>query len=696
MIVDKQQATLERLKGVGPRTLESLSHLHIHSVIDLLFHLPIRYEDRTRITPIANLRVGDRVMIQGNILQTKIIPGRRVSLVTQVGDESGVIVLRFFHFTAQQRQRLMEKGARLCCFGEVRPHYRSGVEMVHPEYRQLANDAIMELSDRLTAIYPTTKGLHQVMLRKLMAQAFQCVEANHLLEELLPSSVLNTMQYPSLYMALDYVHHPPPEADLASLEAGKHPAQQRLAFEELLAHRLSLQALRARVRQNQAPILNASGQLKAQLLEGLPFQLTSAQQRVVLEIERDLGQSQPMLRLVQGDVGSGKTVVAATAIAQAIESGFQAALMAPTEILAEQHYQKFQEWFKPLGVKVAWLSGQVSAVERRPILEGLLKGDITIVVGTHALFQNDVRFQKLALLVIDEQHRFGVHQRLALKEKGVLPGQQPHQLVMTATPIPRTLAMTAYADLDFSVIDELPPGRKPITTLLVSSERRDEIIGLVKRNSEKGYQAYWVCTLVEESEVLQCQAAERTAETLQAQMKTLPVGLIHGRMKSDKKEQVMATFKQRKINLLVATTVIEVGVDIPNASLMIIENPERLGLAQLHQLRGRVGRSDIASHCVLLYQSPLSQTAQRRLAIMRKTQDGFKIAQADLEMRGPGEFLGTKQAGLMTFRVTNLLRDRHLLNSVKEISTQLQKNSNKICQQLIDRWIGTRDRYFHI
>lgn len=684
------------LRGVGPRTLANLASIHIITLQDLLFHLPIRYEDRTRITPIANVRVGDRVMIQGNILQTNIIPGRRASLVTKIADHTGVITLRFFHFTASQRQRLLEKDTRLCCFGEVRPHYRGGVEMVHPEYRQLEDDTVIALSDRLTAIYSTTKGLHQVMFRKLIAQAFQCAGANVILEELLPESILEEMHYPSLYEALDYVHHPPPDADLGLLEEGQHPTQQRLAFEELLAHRLSLQAMRARVRQDQAPTLKANGQLKSQLLQSLPFQLTAAQQRVVSEIESDLAQSEPMLRLVQGDVGSGKTIVAAIAMAQAVETGFQAAVMAPTEILAEQHYQKFQEWFAPLGIKVGWLSGQLSGAERRPVLEGLFNGDIAMAVGTHALFQNDVQFQKLALLVIDEQHRFGVHQRLALKEKGALPGQQPHQLIMTATPIPRTLAMTAYADLDVSVIDALPPGRKPITTILVSNQRRDEVIRRVLHNGEQGHQAYWVCTLIEESEALQCQAAEKTAETLREQLKTLRVGLIHGRMKSNEKEQIMAQFKQRKIDLLVATTVVEVGVDVPNANLMIIENPERLGLAQLHQLRGRVGRGDIASHCVLLYQLPLSETTRCRLEIMRKTQDGFEIAQVDLEMRGPGEVLGTKQAGLMSFRVANVLRDQHLLAQVKQISVKLQKKSDEICQLLMKRWIGTRDRYFDV
>lgn len=694
--VDHDTSSLSRLSGVGPRTLENLSRLHIHTIADLLFHLPIRYEDRTRITPIANVRLGDRVMVQGEIQETRIIPGRRASLVTKIADKTNILFLRFFHFTASQRQRLMEKGQLLSCFGEIRPHYRGGFEMVHPEYRSIDENAIVQLSDRLTAIYPTTKGLQQVTLRKLIDQAFRCAETNRILEELLPESILKEMRYPSLFDALDYVHHPPPDADIALLEEGKHPAQQRLAFEELLAQHLSLCELRTSVRQDQASVLEKSTCLKKQLLQSLPFQLTNAQQRVVAEVEAELAQPEPMLRLVQGDVGSGKTIVAALAVVQAVESNYQAAVMAPTEILAEQHFKKFKAWFEPFGISVGWLSGQMSAADRKKVLTGLRSGEIAIAVGTHALFQQDVEFQKLALLVVDEQHRFGVHQRLALKEKGALPGQQPHQLIMTATPIPRTLAMTAYADLDFSAIDELPPGRKPISTVLVSDQRRDEVIERVNSNCKKGYQAYWVCTLIEESEVLQCRAAEITAKALQEKLTALNIALIHGRMKAEEKERIMQKFKEGSIDLLVATTVVEVGVDVPNANLMIIENPERLGLSQLHQLRGRVGRGEIASHCVLLYQLPLSETSRKRLEAIRGTQDGFKIAQIDLEMRGPGEVLGTKQSGLMSFRIANLLRDQCLLPDVKRISLYLNKNSEIARKKIIARWVGTRDRYLHV
>ncbi len=690
------QSDLASLPGVGSRVLEHLAHIHIYTIQDLLFHLPLRYEDRTRLTPIAHVRVGDRVMVQGIILKTRVIPGRRVVLVTQIEDKTGIITLRFFHFTALQRQRLLRKGSRLCCFGEVRSTYRGGVEMIHPEYHYVEEDVLIKLNDRMTAIYPTTKGLGQNTLRKLVSQAFRCAKAQSILEELLPQSILDKMQYPSLYEALDYVHRPPPDANLSTLKEGIHPMQQRLAFDELLAHYLSWQAMRQRVHQHQAPSLKVDLQQKKKLLHSLPFALTAAQQRVISEIESDLAQSRPMLRLVQGDVGSGKTIVAAIAAVQAVAAGFQVAVMVPTEILVEQHYQNFQKWCCPLGFTVGWLSRTLSAAERRLVLKDLYSGDLAILIGTHALFQSDVQFRKLALLVIDEQHRFGVHQRLALKEKGMLPGQEPHQLIMTATPIPRTLAMTAYAHLDYSTIDELPPGRQPITTILVSNQRRHEVIERVAHNSQKRHKTYWVCTLVEESEALQCQAAEKTAAILQQQLNKLQVGLIHGRMKSHEKEHIMTQFKAGSMDLLVATTVIEVGVDVPEANLIVIENPERLGLAQLHQLRGRVGRGHAASYCVLLYQNPLSHTMQHRLEIMRKTQNGFEMAQADLEIRGPGEVLGTKQAGSMSFRIVNLIRDYHLFTPIKHIAYELQKNKQDVCQRIMKRWLGHRDHYLSI
>ncbi len=681
------------LKGVGPRTLENLVRINIHTIQDLLFHLPTRYEDRTRITPIANLRPGDRVLIQGTILSTKTTYGRRASLVTQLQDATGSIQLRFFHFTASQRDRLMQTGTPLHCFGEVRFNYRGGLEIVHPEYRQLQEEDSLPLSDHLTAVYPTTKGLHQVMFRKLIDQALSITREEESLEELLPLEIRQSFKMPSLYDALYYVHRPPPDAKLSQLEAGQHPLQQRLAFEELLAHHLSLRQMRNQVKQQAAPGLPASQILQKKILQSLPFKLTAAQQRVLGEIQTDLVQAHPMLRLLQGDVGCGKTIVAAMSVCQAVEAGYQAAVMAPTELLAEQHWQHFSRWFEPLGVRVGWLSGQLSGPARRPVLKDIAGGEVSVVVGTHALFQEEVVFRHLALLIVDEQHRFGVHQRLALKEKGAINGQQPHQLIMTATPIPRTLAMTAYADLDCSVIDELPPGRKPISTILISNKRRGEVIHRVQRSCENKRQAYWVCTLVEESEVLQCRAAEATAAELQQLLPNLNVGLIHGRMKADKKETIMASFREGAIDLLVATTVVEVGVDVSNASLMIIENPERLGLAQLHQLRGRVGRGTVDSHCVLLYQSPLSETAGRRLGIMKRTQDGFKIAQEDLNMRGPGEVLGTRQAGLMQFRIADLIRDRDLLPQVKSIAEHILGKCPSLADLLIQRWIGTRERY---
>jgi len=687
---------LNVLKGIGPRTLDNLAQIHIHTIQDLLFHLPLRYEDRTRITPIANLRPGDRVLIQGAIVSTKTSFGRRASLVTQLQDATGIVQLRFFHFTAAQRDRLMQVGTVLNCFGEVRFAYRGGLEIVHPEYRQLQNETALPLSEHLTAVYPTTKGLHQVMFRKIIEQAFLIAKEENYLTELLPDDILQQFHMPSLYEALDYVHRPPPDAKLLELEAGLHPAQQRLAFEELLAHHLSLAQMRKKVKKHPAPALSISQVLKSKLLENLSFTLTAAQQRVIQEIETDLTQPHPMLRLLQGDVGSGKTIVAAMVVCQAVEAGYQAAIMAPTELLADQHYQNFLQWFQALGLDVAFLSGSMSAAERRPVLKAIADGEVSIIVGTHALFQSDVIFKNLALLIVDEQHRFGVHQRLALKEKGILNGEHPHQLIMTATPIPRTLAMTAYADLDCSVIDALPPGRTPITTLLISNKRRDEVIDRVRRSCENKRQAYWVCTLVEESEALQCQAAEVMADQLQAVLPSLKVGLVHGRLKSDEKELIMLDFRKGNIDLLVATTVIEVGVDVPNASLMIIDNPERLGLAQLHQLRGRVGRGSVESHCVLLYQSPLSQTAYRRLGIMKQTQDGFKIAQEDLEMRGPGEVLGTRQAGLMQFRIADVMRDRQLIPQVQTAAKHIASTHPERVSDLIKRWVGTKARYARV
>ncbi|MCU7797495.1 MAG: ATP-dependent DNA helicase RecG, partial [Candidatus Thiodiazotropha sp. (ex Myrtea spinifera)] len=652
--VDLAEQSVTRLKGVGARNAEKLARLNIETVQDLLFHLPLRYQDRTRIQPIGAIRRGDQVVIEGEVDVTEIKFGRRRSLLVRISDGTGGIILRFFYFSNAQREALA-RGVRLRCFGEVRNGPNS-LEMVHPEYQRVDPDEPQQVEETLTPLYPTTEGVHQLTLRGLMQQALTMLEQTPQgLRELLPGELLSRFPMQSLALAVSYLHRPPPDADQQELLAGSHPAQQRLTFEELLAHQISLRKLRSQHQQISATVLPAGSELKRQLLANIPFKLTPAQERVVGEIEQDLSKPNPMQRLVQGDVGSGKTIVSALAALQAIDAGSQVALMAPTELLAEQHLNSFSQWLEPMGIQIAWLTGRMKGRAREQVLEVIATGQVQLVVGTHALFQDDVVFDDLGLVIIDEQHRFGVHQRLALREKGRRQGHAPHQLIMTATPIPRTLAMTAYADLDLSVIDSLPPGRKPVTTAVISDRRRDEVVERVRAACAEGRQAYWVCTLIEESEVLQCQAAEESAQQLAEALPELRVGLVHGRIKSEQKEQVMSRFKAGELDLLIATTVIEVGVDVPNASLMIIENAERLGLAQLHQLRGRVGRGSAESHCVLMYHAPLSLNAKTRLAILRESSDGFYIAQKDLEMRGPGEVLGTKQTGDMQLRIADLV-----------------------------------------
>lgn len=685
------------LSGVGAKTAEKLARLAIFSVRDLLFHLPIRYEDRTQIIPIAKLNPKDHVLIQGVLQETAVVSRGKI-LTCILADETAHITLRFFHFYASQRQQLATPGIILRCFGEVRRGYRGGLEMMHPEYQIISPDEALSLSDlskQLTPIYPTTKGLHQLSLRKLIDQALNILKRVELME-LLPAHLLKSLQTFSLEQALHYVHRPPVNAEQSLLLQRKHPAQQRLAFEELVAHQLSLHQLRYRIRNQNAPLLTTSGQMVQQLMASLPFRLTTAQERVIAEIEQDMQSGKPMLRLVQGDVGSGKTIVAAIAALRAVEAGFQVALMAPTELLAEQHRRSFQMWLEPLQISIGWLTGQVQGKTRQQALKRIQSGEDRVIIGTHALFQDDVEFQQLALLIIDEQHRFGVHQRLALSAKGIYERQHPHQLVLTATPIPRTLAMAVYADLDCSVIDELPPGRKPITTIAISNKKRQEIIERVKTNCLQKKQAYWICTLIEESDVLQCQAAQATAKELQKIMPELKIELVHGRLLTDQKEAIMENFKQGDIDLLVATTVVEVGVDVTNASLMIIENPERLGLAQLHQLRGRIGRGSQASYCVLLYQSPLSPIAQHRLSIIRNSQDGFEIARQDLELRGPGEVLGTKQAGALRLKIADLIRDKTLLPQVQQAGKYIVQSMPQSIALLIDRWMSDSEKYMDV
>jgi len=681
---------IQTLKGVGPRLAERLARLGVQTVEDLLFHLPMRYQDRTRVMPIGSLRPGDEAVIEVEVLLSQVTQRGRRALLCRVHDGSGFLTLRFFYFGPAQQNLLGQAGTRLRCFGEIR-NGPATLEMVHPEWRRLdGSEAVVE--EHLTPIYPTTEGLHQASLRTLTDQALQCLESNQP-RECLPPPLLDRLGLPSLQEALRLIHRPPAELDLAVLASGRHPAQQRLAFEELLAHQLSLRRLRAQMQRNAAPPLAGRGRLTKRFLKALPFALTRAQHRVSAEIDADLARSWPMLRLVQGDVGSGKTVVAAAATVRAVEAGLQAAIMAPTELLAEQHYRNFRNWLEPLGVQVAWLSGRIKGSARETILERLRSGQAQVAVGTHALFQEDVVFADLALVIIDEQHRFGVHQRLALREKGRQGGRCPHQLIMTATPIPRTLAMSAYADLDSSVIDELPPGRTPVQTVVVAEGRRADVIQRIRLACGGGRQAYWVCPLIEESEVLQCQAAATTAALLAETLPELRIGLVHGRLKPAEKEQTMAAFKARQLDLLVATTVIEVGVDVPNASLMIIENAERLGLAQLHQLRGRVGRGSAQSSCVLLYRVPLSEPARSRLEVLRNSNDGFEIARRDLEMRGPGEVLGTRQTGALQLRIADLLRDAYLLPQVRQAADELLRDYPDHAEAIIRRWIGVGGQY---
>lgn len=680
---------LTALSGVGAAIAEKLNRLGIYNLQDLLLHLPTRYEDRTRITPIIDLRIDQYATIEGLVQTCEIQFARRPMLTVSLSDGTSKITLRFFNFNAGMKNSF-QVGARVKAFGEVR-RGRFMAEMHHPEYQIIQGDAPLVLAENLTPIYGTTEGLKQATLRKLIDQALLLLDKMPF-TEILPNEFM-PYSY-NLKEAIQFLHHPPPDIQLETLEKGQHPAQARLIFEELLAHNIAMQKVRFGIQQHQATPLSYRSDLKAKFLAQLPFQPTRAQIRVSQEIERDLAHNFPMMRLVQGDVGSGKTLVAALSALIAIDSGRQVALMAPTEILAEQHLSNFQRWFEPLGISVGWLAGKVKGKARQTELSRIKNGEVQLLVGTHALFQEDVEFANLSLVIVDEQHRFGVHQRLSLREKGKRSGTYPHQLIMTATPIPRTLAMTVYADLDTSIIDELPPGRTPITTIAISQDRRDEIIARVNNAciNEKR-QAYWVCTLIDESEVLEAQAAEATAEELGKILPHLRIGLVHGRMKPAEKQEIMARFKNAELDLLVATTVIEVGVDVPNASLMIIENAERLGLSQLHQLRGRVGRGSTASFCVLMYKPPLGKISQKRLQVMRDTQDGFIISEKDLEIRGPGEVLGTKQTGVAEFKVANLMRDRKMIPTVQHYAKRLLIEHPDSAEALIKRWLNQKEIY---
>jgi ATP-dependent DNA helicase RecG len=694
------------LTGIGGRVAERLARLGIHSVQDLLFHLPFRYQDRTRVSRIGALRPGDEATVEGEVQLSEVRRGRRRMLLVYLSDGSGALLLRFFHFSVRQQETLA-RGVRLRCFGEVRGN-GAMPEMVHPEYRLLRGVASDHGAGRhersapdggeatLTPVYPTTAGLHQAVVRNVIAQALTLItdaRGEDFLPELLPPEVGSGRGYPSLRDALLILHRPSPGMPIENLIDGSHPACKRIAFEELVAHQVSLLSLRAAARHHRAPPLNGPGELLRRFTDSLPFALTDAQRRVIDEIAADLRTPRPMQRLVQGDVGSGKTVVAVAAVLLAVEAGYQAALMAPTELLAEQHHRTVRAWLEPLGIEVCWLAGKAGAKERERTLGDLRSGKAQVAVGTHALFQDQVEFASLGLVIIDEQHRFGVHQRLSLREKGRNAGRYPHQLIMTATPIPRTLMMTAYADLDASVIDQLPPGRVPVSTAVIPDTRRDEVLRRVRSACAEGRQVYWVCTLIEESEALQCQTALDTAQRLREALPGLDIGLVHGRLKPADKDAVMSAFKRGELHVLVATTVIEVGVDVPNASLMIIENAERLGLAQLHQLRGRVGRGSRKSACVMMYHSPLSERGRQRLAVLRDTTDGFEIARRDLELRGPGEILGVRQAGTLNLRRADLVRDADLVAPASETARIIRAHYPELAGRLTERWLAGASRY---
>jgi ATP-dependent DNA helicase RecG len=675
---------LADLKGATKPVLSRLKKLGIHTPFDLLLHLPLRYVDETRITAIRDLRLGELAQVEGAIVHAEAQYRPRKALVVQLEDAGGLLHLRFLNFYPSQLAQF-QPGVRLRAFGEARQGF-FGMEMVHPQCRKVRDDE--PLQQALTPVYPTTAGFSQAVLRKLVQQVLD--EAAQ--DDTLPQAILDHLQLPGFAQATRLLHQPSPEISLVALENRDYPAWRRLAFDELLAQQLSMRRHYARRHGQDAPALVAHGSLTQRLLQTLPFALTGAQQKVVAEISRDLARPHPMQRLLQGDVGSGKTVVAALAALQAIENGRQAALMAPTEILAEQHYRKLAAWLEPLGVSVVWLSGSQTKSERALALQACAEGSAQLAVGTHALFQDKAEFARLALAIVDEQHRFGVHQRLALRHKGV----QPHQLMMSATPIPRTLSMSYYADLDVSVIDELPPGRTPVATKLVADTRRDQVIEGVRRACREGRQAYWVCPLIEESEALELQTALDTHALLSATLPELKVGLVHGRMKPVGKQAVMQAFSGGDVQLLVATTVIEVGVDVPNASLMVIEHAERFGLSQLHQLRGRVGRGAAHSACILLYQQPLSQTARARLKIIYENTDGFEIARADLHLRGPGEFLGVRQSGVPMLKIADLERDADLLEAAREHADRLLQTQPDVAERHLQRWLGHAEEYVKV
>lgn len=684
-------APISELKHIRPLVLERLNRYGICTIEDLLFFFPIRYEDKTRITPILAARIGDRIQIEGVIAQVNVQYAKKPMLICKVKDGSGIISLRFFHFTHYQRQNL-KIGQRIRCFGEVR-RSRHGLELIHPQYVLLNDHMTLPVNEHFTSVYPKLEGIQSKALHEWITQALKIINAQTNHYEYLPEHLRKQFQLIPLHEALNVIHHPSPSIKVDDLVERRHPAFRRFSFEELLAHHLCLRKLKQIKKQKPSPVIISDGTLVQKLIEQLPFKLTRAQEKVLKEIREDISSNKPMMRLVQGDVGSGKTIVAILASMEAIATAYQVAIMAPTEILAEQHYHLIQSLLAKFEIRVDFLSSAIAKKERKALLESIEKGETSVVVGTHALFQEDVIFNNLGFIIIDEQHRFGVEQRLKLRDKGNTDAYVPHQLVMSATPIPRTLAMTFFADLDVSIIDELPVGRLPVITAVISNERRDEIVNRIKHMLEKGQQVYWVCALIEESEHLICEPVELAVERLKITLPHCTIASLHGRMSSAEKEKVMQQFKNGNIQILVATTVIEVGIDIPNATLMVIENAERLGLSQLHQLRGRVGRGSQQSYCILMYQSPLSETAVKRLEVMKHSNSGFEVAKEDLKIRGPGDFLGTQQTGLFNFKIADISRDYALLKQIPDCATYCLKTDPALVEKIIKRWLPMGIQY---
>ncbi len=675
------------INGLGKKTSDRLNQLGIHSLEHLVFHLPRRYQDKTSITPLSRANVNDEILIELTIDRIEVVPSRQRQLLCYLSDnQNHRILLRFFHFTQYQKQALI-RGETIQCFGEIKIG-RQGLEMHHPEYRVISQNQKPLLESTLSPIYPLCSGISQNKMKQWVNYSLEVLQISQLDDYF---EKITQQSMPSLKSSLMLLHHPEKNEDLSKIESFKHISQQRLIIEELATNQLNLLKTKKARKSKKTNAFKIQDSLSNKLLGSLDFDLTNSQSRCIKEINEDLSSSEPMLRLLQGDVGSGKTIVAVFALIQAVENNFQAVIMAPTEILARQHLQNFTDYLKPLNIQIAYLSGSQNPQERREHLDFIESGEAKVVVGTHALFQESVNFENLSLVIIDEQHKFGVHQRLSLSKKA---NKTPHQLVMTATPIPRSLTMSAYADLDTSVIDELPPGRQAVETIALSNSRRDELIEKIKKISDEGRQIYWVCTLIEESEVLRAESAEKTFNYLTDNLKDLTVVMIHGKRTKSEKEMIMRDFEKGKINLLVATTVIEVGVNVPNASLMIVENSERLGLAQLHQLRGRVGRGSEKSICILMYQSPLSDNAKERLDILRQSNDGFMIAQKDLELRGPGEILGTQQTGIASMKIANIVRDTYLLKEAGYYSSKMLEASEDSQNAMISRWIDDEKTHY--